>query len=104
MLLNWTLFCDLDILADNINTFHFSDTPKFDFDGLYRSIDLLEAECVDGELRWVEPPEVVKQQVQVKKEIEVILSIFIEILLISVIISIQLPNFSPTVKFWNFVS
>lgn len=26
---------------------------------------------VDGELRWVDPPEVIKQQVQVKKEIEV---------------------------------
>ena len=98
MLLNWTLwFCDLDIFCWYYQHLHFSDTPKFDFDGLYRSIDLLETECVDGELRWVEPPEVVKQQVQVKKEIEVIMSTFIKILLVKWLF--QRSNLSPTIKF-----
>ena len=45
--------------------------PKFDFDSLYRSLEALETEVVDGKVVQVEAAEVVVRQVQEKKKSEV---------------------------------
>lgn len=45
--------------------------PKFDFEGLYRSIDAMETEVRDGELVHVVPAEVIRPHVQEKKKAEV---------------------------------
>lgn len=48
-----------------------SAAPKYDFDSLYRSIDALETEVVNGEIVKVEPLEVIRSNVQEKEKVEV---------------------------------